>query len=257
MLDIFVPNRKGSSRTRLGILLAWAGGFLIWLQVFPPPIFPRPLDLFHAWMRLVDNGTLLPALAASFILDLEAVAVSTALSLCVTYMVVLSATRPVPEAVSKLRYLGFTGLTFAFGQVWSGHDLKVALLVFGMLTFSVTGMLGVIAEIPQERYDYARTLRMGPWRTFYEVVVLGTADRMLDVIRQSGAIGWIMLTMVEGLVRSEGGLGVLLLNENRGLQLDTIYALQLTIFGVALVMDTFLATLGDILFPYARLTRNK
>jgi NitT/TauT family transport system permease protein len=124
-----------------------------------------------------------------------------------------------------------------------------------MTTFSVTGMLSVIAEIPRESYDHARTLRMNPWRTVYEVVVLGTADRMLEVVRQNGAMGWIMLTMAEGLVRSEGGLGVLLLNENRQMRLDTVYALQLTIFMVAIGMDFVLARGADVLFPYAGLTR--
>ncbi len=63
--------------------------------------------------------------------------------------------------------------------------------------------------------------------------------------------------MAEGLVRSEGGLGVLLLNENRQMRLDTVYALQLTIFAVALAMDFGVAFLGDTLFPYASLNRNK
>ena len=80
---------------------------------------------------------------------------------------------------------------------------------------------------------------------------------MLEVVRQNGAMGWIMLTMAEGLVRSEGGLGVLLLNENRQMRLDTVYALQLTIFGVALAMDFLLAQAGSLLFPYAALTRSK
>jgi NitT/TauT family transport system permease protein len=252
---MITPNQPTKSSTTAIIALAWLVGFLVWLQTFPPPIFPKPLELIDAWMGLVNSGALLPALATSFILDLEAVAISTVLSLVVAYSTVLAVSRPLPIAISKLRYLGFVGLTFAFGQVWSGHGLKLALLVFGMSTFSVTGMLSVMAEIPRESFDHARTLRMGPWRTFYEIVVLGTADRMLEVVRQNGAMGWIMLTMAEGLVRSEGGLGVLLLNENRQMRLDTVYALQLTIFLVAVGMDFALAKLSDLAFPYAGLTR--
>jgi NitT/TauT family transport system permease protein len=252
---VFTPNHPTSLQVRTFLAVAWIAGFLGWLQVFPPPIFPRPLELAIAWKGLIDSGELLPALATSFLLDLEAVTLSTILSLGVAYLFVLSVARPLPVAISKLRYLGFVGLTFAFGQVWSGHDLKLALLVFGMSTFSVTGMLSVIAEIPAEAYDHARTLRMGPWRTTYEVVILGTADRMLEVVRQNGAMGFIMLTMAEGLVRSEGGLGVLLLNENRQMRLDVVYALQLTIFLVALGMDFALAWLSELVFPYANLKR--
>ena len=254
---MITPNVPSSLRTRASISLAWLGAFLLWLQTSPPPIFPRPLDLLSAENTLLQDGSLLPALASSLLLDLEAVALSTVLSLLVAYATVLAVARPLPVTISKLRYLGFVGLTFAFGQVWSGHSLKLSLLVFGMSTFSVTGMLGVIAEIPKENYDHARTLRMGPWRTTYEVVVLGTADRMLEVVRQNGAMGWIMLTMVEGLVRSEGGLGVLLVNENHQMRLDTVYALQGTIFLVAIAMDFVIAKLGSVLFPYASLNRSE
>lgn len=255
-MNLFIPHQRVDNYVRSSIAALWAIGFLVWLQVFPPPIFPRPLDIANAWWRLVQDGSLGPALASSFLLDLEAVAVSTVLSLGVSYLTVVAIARPLPEAVSKLRYLGFVGLTFAFGQVWFGHELKLALLVFGMSVFSVTGMLSVIASIPREAFDHARTLRMGPWRTTYEVVILGTADQMLEVVRQNGAMGWIMLTMAEGLVRSEGGLGVLLLNENRQMRLDSVYALQLTIFVVAIGMDFVISAGGRLVFPYATLNRS-
>lgn len=253
---MLTPNQQATLSTRSLILFGWAAGVIAWLQVFPPPIFPRPMEVVSAWAELLSSGALLPALASSFILDIEAVAISTVLSLTLAYGTVIALTRPLPQALSKLRYLGFTGLTFAFGQVWSGHGLKLSLLVFGMSTFFITGMLSVIAEIPREAYDHTRTLRMSPWRTTYEVVILGTADRMLDVVRQNGAMGWVMLTLAEGLVRTEGGLGVLLFNENHALRLDTIYALQLTIFGVALAVDFALQLAGKIVFPYAGLTRS-
>ena len=249
------PNQSTSGSVRTAVAIAWVVGVVGWLQVFPPPIFPRPLEVLDAWMGLLNSGALLPALSSSFILNLEAVALATLLSLLLSYLVVITAARPLPIAISKFRYLGLTGFTFAFGQAWSGHDLKLALLVFGMTTFTVTGMLSVISEIPREAYDHVRTLRMSPWRAAYEVVVLGTADRMLDVVRQNGAIGWVMLVTAEALVRTEGGLGVLLYNENHALRLDTIYALQATIFGVAIAMDYALSILGEVVFPYARLTR--
>src|SRR5437867_629398 len=84
---------------------------------------------------------------------------------------------------------------------------QVALLVFGMTVFFVTSMLDVVAAIPKESFDHARTLRMGEWRTVWEVLVLGTAEKAMDVLRQNAAIGWMMLTMVEGISRSEGGVG--------------------------------------------------
>jgi len=37
----------------------------------------------------------------------------------------------------------------------------------------------------------------------------------MDLLRQNSAMGWMMLTMVEGLVRSDGSIGTLLLNNDK------------------------------------------
>jgi NitT/TauT family transport system permease protein len=67
--------------------------------------------------------------------------------------------------------------------------------------------------------------------------VLGTADAAVEAIRQNAAMGWMMLTMVEGLVRSEGGVGVLMLDANKHLQLDAVFALIATVIAVGIVQD--------------------
>ena len=43
-----------------------------------------------------------------------------------------------------------------------------------MTVFYVTSMAAVVLEIPRERFDHARTLRMGEWHVVWELVVLGT-----------------------------------------------------------------------------------
>jgi NitT/TauT family transport system permease protein len=252
---MFTPNQRTSAQHASVIALVWLLGTLLLLQIVPPPIIPRPLEIAEAWWVGVQNGSLVRALLASLMLNLEAVALSTVVSLAIAYSFVVPALRPAVLAVSKLRYLGFTGLTLAFMLVASGHTLKLSMLVFGMSTFFVTSMLDAIAAIPRDTYDHARTLRMGPWRVVWEVVVLGTLDKVFESIAMNGAIGWIMLTQVEGLVRAEGGLGVLLLNDSRSFNLEGIYALQFTVFGVAIACDYGFRALGRLVCPYAALGR--
>ena len=48
-------------------------------------------------------------------------------------------------------------------------------------------------------------------------------------MRQNAAMGWMMLTMVEGISRSEGGVGAMLLNQNKHFHLSAVFAIQLTI----------------------------
>jgi len=52
-------------------------------------------------------------------------------------------------------------------------------------------MIDVVAQVPKEKFDLARTLRMGEWRVVWEVIVLGRADAAFDAMRQNAAMGWM------------------------------------------------------------------
>ncbi len=158
-------------------------------------------------------------------------------------------------AISKGRFLGLTGLTFIFTLVFGGgHPLKISLLVFGMTVFFVTSMAAVIGEIPKERFDYARSLRMNEWQVVWEVVILGTADKAFEALRQNAAMGWMMLTMVESISRSEGGVGAMLLNQNKHFHLAEVFAIQAMILVVGMVQDYGIGVAKRLVCPYAELT---
>jgi len=103
-------------------------------------------------------------------------------------------------------------------------------------------------------FDLARTLRMGEWRVVWEVIILGQIDQAFDVLRQNAAIGWMMLTMVEGIVRSEGGVGTILLDQNHHFRLAAVFAIQLTILLLGLFQDYSIGLLKNMFCPYAALT---
>src|SRR5262249_62193618 len=177
---------------------------------------------------------------------------STVLSLGLAYLTVLPPLRPLVGAVSKLRFTGLVGWGFVF-TLWAhdGHQLKLWMLVFGMTPFFATAIAAVVAAIPRERFDHARAMRMGPVRVVWEVVILGTLDQALEALRQNAAIGWMMLTMVEGVVRAEGGIGTLMLDEERHLRLDAVFALIFVVLAVGVVQDHALAWLRRAVCPYA------
>lgn len=255
LLAAFLPNRV-LSRGAWRLLIAGEGGLalLLWLGS-PFVVLPRPGEVLRAFQSLWMEEGLGRELATSFTLNLEALALTLAISLLLSYLTVIPAFRPVATLVSKGRFLSLIGLTLVFTLIaGGGHRLKVSLLTFSMTVFFVTSMAAVVAEIPRERFDYARTLRMGEWRVVWEVVVLGTADQALEVLRQNAAIGWMMLTMVEGIARSEGGVGALLLNQEKHFRLAQVFAIQLTIVGLGLLQDYGLGLTRRLLFPWADLT---
>jgi NitT/TauT family transport system permease protein len=253
-IEVLAPNRVISPKT-----VRWMVGFqlvmLLCIWIFSPSVFlPKPKEVLHSLSDLWFEG-LGGELITSFLLNLEAIAISAVLSLLLAYSTVIPFFRPIVSFLSKLRFLSMVGLTFFFTlMATSGHELKLFLLVFSVSVFFVTGMAEVVASIPKEKFDLARTLRMGEWRVVYEVIVLGQADKAFEVLRQNAAMGWMMLTMVEGISRSEGGVGAMLLNQNKHFHLSAVFAIQLTILLLGLGQDYAIGLLREVFCPYADLT---
>lgn len=252
---VFEPNHTAtSSAMRIVVAVQVVLALGIWF-VAPFQVLPTPPEVFAALGTLWMEQGLGQELIISFLLNLEALAWTVALSLGLCYCTVMPFFRPLAGAVAKGRFLGLIGLTFVFTLlVGGGRHLKVSLLVFGMTVFFVTSMASEIEAIPKSKFDHARTLRMSEWRVVWEVVVLGTFDKAIEVMRQNAAIGWMMLTMVEGISRAEGGVGAMLLNQNKHFHLPEVFAIQLVILSVGLGQDYGIGLFKRLVCPYAELT---
>jgi NitT/TauT family transport system permease protein len=255
LLDAFLPNRAVSPATmQLIIAVQVVAALLLWFNS-PFKVLPRPDEVLRALRDLWMNRGLGPELWTSFALNLRALGWATLISLALSYLTVVPFFRPLVAAASKGRFLSLVGFTFVFTLiVGGGRALKTSLLVFGITVFFVTSMAAVIAAIPKADFDHARTLRMSEWRVVWEVVVLGTADRAFEVLRQNAAIGWMMLTMVEGISRAEGGIGAALLSQSKYFRLADVFAIQIVILVVGMLQDYGIGALRRFLCPYADLT---
>lgn len=247
----FTPN-KAVSRSTVKLIIAVQVIVFFALWAFSPFVLLPTIG--EVWKAFVEQwGQGLPGeLIVSFTANLEAIGISCLVSLGLAYLTVLAGFRPIVTFLSKLRFLSMIGLSFFFTVITSTqHELKISLLVFSISVFFVTGMADVIDQIPKEQYDLARTLRMGSWRTVYEVVVLGQIDKAFDVLRQNAAIGWMMLTMIESMVRSEGGIGAMLSTANKHFYLNAVFAIQITILLLGLFQDYGIGATKRLLCPYA------
>jgi NitT/TauT family transport system permease protein len=258
--DAIKPNKKVSSQVMLIIISIWIAGFGIYWTNNSSEILPRPMEIWDAFKSLVENEGLLGEMWTSMKLCLDAMVKTIIISLIICYATVVPIFRPIAFIVTKFRFLTIVGLSFVFTLMTAGMDdggyaLKIFLLTFGMSVFFVTGMMRVIENITQNELNHARTIGMSEWRVVWEVVILSKIDKVFDVIRANFAIAWMMLTLVEGLVRADGGVGTMLINQNKHLHLDAVFAIQFFILFVGIGMDYLVAVFKRVACPHAHLTK--
>lgn len=257
-MKLFIPLTTITKKSRvmvvsIEILLAltiwhFSGGGLI----------PGPIEVIKAMLALFCDTDFIPSLITSLTLTIKGMAFSIIIALLISYLSVIPVFNPVAKFVIKCRYLTLTGLIFLFTLLTkNGSDLKISLLIFGIVPFFVTSLLSIISNISQQEYDLCTTLRYKRWETVYEVIILGRFDQIFEVMKQNFAISWLMITMVEGLSMSEGGLGVMLIKANKYINLPKVFALLIIVFMIGIAFDFLFGVIRKWLFPYANLNLNK
>ena len=229
----------------------------IWVALPNSTGIPSPTSIFQAWNKLALEQGLLLELFRSVVVIWEALILSALISFSVAYLTTADLFKPVGTFIASLRFLGFAGLTFLF-TLWTsnGQNLKLALLTFGMTVFLTRSTIDEVKAVPLESIDYARTLGMSSWRITYEIVIRGRLHVMLDLLRQNAAIGWTLVVFVEGLVRSDGGIGALLLVQGKYFNLSSVFAIQLTILAYGIFQDILLNFIRFTVCPYTQLGRS-
>lgn len=248
--NVFRPNAIVSTGTYHKILITEII-VLVGLWCLLPAIIPSPVTIVSTLGNLIQNDGLLGELWTSLTLNLEAIGLSTVIALLLSYATAIPAFQPFASFVSKGRFLSLIGLSFVMTlYLGGGHPLKLGMLTFGLTVFFVTSMMDIVLQVPQDTLDYVRTLRASEWRVLWEARVMGTLGEAFDIMRQNAAMGWLMLTMVEGLVRSEGGIGRMLIDQEKHFSLAAIFAIQLVFLLVGIGQDILIRWLKTI-FAYS------
>ena len=252
LASIVEPNEKAPDR----VMWALIGGWIVFLLAFwvlaPVPLLPKPGAVATALGAQWREGAAYE-MVSSLLLSFQAIFFATLIGLGLSYLSTIPLFRAPVDWIGKLRFLSLTGVTLVFTLMTpNGHWLRVSVLCFAIVTFLVNDMMQIIDDIPMSRFDHARTLGFSKFQVLREVVIRGTLAEGLEAIRMNAAMAWMMLTMVEGLSRSGGGIGVLLLNLNRHMQLDALLGIQLMIFVVGIGQDRLIKLIKQLACPYTR-----
>lgn len=255
---LFQPFANISRQTVVIMVLSQVITALLLWHITTDGLIPQPAKVAGAFIHLLSTSLLIDNILVSLSLTLQAMLYSIIITLVFAYSSVLPFFRSIAQFIVKCRYLTLAGLIFVFTLLTKdGSTLKLWLLIFGIVPFFVTSFLSVILHINKQEYELCKTLGYNNWQTLYEVIIVGKADQVFEILRQNFAIAWLMITMVEGLNMSEGGIGALLIKYNKYNDLTNVLALQLVIFLLGLCFDFLLGYLRTWLFPYTNLNVKK
>ncbi len=250
---VFIPNQIVSNTTKRALWIFWiVVGLVSWMYLTPVMI-PRPMDVIYALHNLWFEKGLAEHLYNTFSTQMLAMGIAIVLSLALAYSSRFPIMRPPVLFISTLRFISpgvlvvFLLLTFRP----EGETLKLILFVFAMTVWYLTSMTQEVDEVKTSEYRHAYTLRMSELTTLKEVVIYGRLHAAWEMLRQNTAMMWAMIPMVEALVRSGGGLGMLYANENKHLKLDEMLALIIIMFTYGLLMDILFKITHKRFFPFA------
>jgi len=256
---IFHPLTKVTGRTLITLIVIEACIALLLWEIFGGHgLIPGPLKIAKSVLTILASANFIDNLFSSLGLTLMGMGLSIVIALMVSYLSLIPVFIPIAKFIVKCRYLTLTGLIFLFTLLTQdGHQLKLSLLIFGIVPFFVTSLLSIIDSINVQEYELCKTLRMNNWQTLLEVVIIGRLDQVFEVMRQNFAIAWMMITMVEGLSMSEGGLGTMLIKSNKYIDLGTVFGILVIIFGLGVLFDYLLKSMRHWLFPYTKVHTRK
>ncbi|MFI5622911.1 ABC transporter permease [Nocardioides sp. NPDC051685] len=116
-----------------------------------------------------------------------------------------------------------------------GETRQVALIAFGAIWPTLLNTLDGMRGIDQVKFDSARAMRLGPWRTLFELVIPAASPQIVAGLRASLQVS-IILMVVSELIAAQSGIGYFIL------QAQTVFSITLMWTGILV-----LALVGTIL----------
>ncbi len=250
---LFKPFGEPNGKQKALIVAFWVLLAFILFEFFHSKVIPSPSKIFLSLMDMLSRKDFYEDLMSSLLTTIKAMFYSIVVTAVVVYSSTIPVFKPIAVFISKCRYLTLTGLVFVFTMLSDNlADLKMYLLMFGIIPFFVTSFLSIVNAIPKEEKWKGYVNKLSRWGTLWEIVVIGKLDMLLEVIRQNFAISWMMITMVEGFAMNEGGIGTLLIKSNKYMNLAPVFAMLIIVFTLGLFFDWALAKLRLELFPYLK-----
>jgi NitT/TauT family transport system permease protein len=237
----------------LGLLFGlWAvlsyGGF-----VQPSYFLPTPTEVISSGVRMLLDGSLIENAWASIAVIITGWALAAILAvplgiLMGSFKFFEALFEPV---VNFVRYLPVSAMIpLLILYIGLGFEEKVAVIFIGTFFQLILMVADVAAHVPKDLIDSAYTLGMSRLRVVTHVLIPATLPGVMDNLRITVGWAWTYLIVAE-LVAAEKGLGIMILESQRGLRTDKIFVGLMTIGLLGFLSDIIFKWLHRIALPWS------
>ena len=239
------------------LVLFGAWGVLSYGGVVQPTYFlPTPTQVIATALRMLQDGSLLDNAWASVSVIVTGWAVA---SLLAVPLGILMGSFKFFEAlfepvVDFIRYLPVSAMIpLLILYIGLGVEEKIAVIFIGTFFQLILLVADVAAHVSKDLLDSAYTLGASRLRVVTRVLIPATLPGVMDNLRITIGWAWTYLVVAE-LVAAEKGLGIMILESQRGLRTDKIFVGLVTIGILGFLSDTIFKALHRIALPWSTRT---
>ena len=224
------------------------GGF-----VKPSYFLPTPTQVITAGARMIQTGELWENAQASLSVVILGWIIATVLAvplgiLMGSLKIVEAFLEPIVDFVRYLPVSAMIPLLILY--IGIGIEEKIAVIFIGTFFQLILLVADVATHVANDLLDSAYTLGASRFRVLTTVLIPATLPGVMDALRITLGWAWTYLIVAE-LVAAEHGLGIMILESERGLRTDRIFVGLVTIGLLGFASDFLFKWLHRRLLPWS------
>jgi len=232
--------------TSAAIVLVW--GVVSSARLFPPTLFPHPLDVARGVEAELVSGRLVNDAIASLFRVSAGFVLAVALGVPAGLLLGHSARArdaflPLVNFFRSLSPLAW----IPFAILWLGiGDAPAIFLIFMAAFFPiVVSTTAAVAGIPSVYFRVARDLGIAGPRLLTAVTLPAIAPQVITTLRVAAGLSWLVVVAAE-MIAGRDGLGFAVWDARNGLRIDLLAAEMLVIGVIGATLDRVLVQLTRI-----------
>jgi len=221
-------------------------------------ILPTPTAVGEAFMRLLHDGILFPAMQISIYRIGMGFLWSAVLA--IPLGILMGAFKTAEAAhepfVGFVRYVPVPALIpLVMTIAGIGEPAKILLIFIGTYFQMVIMVADITRQVPRDLLNAARTLGANNRQLLFSVLLPATLPGLMDTCRTMIGWAWTYLVIAE-VVATDSGLGYGIMKAQRFLRTDEIFVGILVLGLLGLVTDMLFKLIQPRLLPWAEVQRN-